>query len=164
MNITRRRFIRNLSTAAAAAAAAFTAIPSSSKGGVFAQALSQSDGSDLTAVPATSWTDPLSYLTRAHFEPFVDSFVRVQTGEKQIELRLVEVKDLKRETNERRFPSGGESFSLLFEDTLPLRLGQDVYALNHDSLGEFSLLLVPTGIKGTRYEAVINRVNAAGNR
>jgi len=110
--------------------------------------------------PPESFADPLNYLTKAHFEPFVDTFVQVRTGETKIQLRLIEVRDLKREDNEKR-SFRGESFSLLFEDSLQARLPQEVYPIEHFALGEFSLLLVPTGIKGNRYEAVINRIAAS---
>jgi hypothetical protein len=151
MNITRRRFIQNLGTAALAVASLTPA------NGVFAQ-ISQTD--DLFAVPPESFADPLSLQTRAHFEPFVDTFFELQTGEKQIRMRLVEVTDLKREANEKRL-FGGESYSLLFEAPRKVRLPQDVYPVRHFALGEFSLLLVPVGIKGNRYEAIINRIAAS---
>jgi hypothetical protein len=148
MTITRRGFIQNLGIGAIAAASLTSA------GSIFAQ-ISKTDG--LFAAPPESFSDPLNYLTKAHFEPFVDTFVQVRTGEKQIRLRLIEVTDLKREANESRAFSG-ESFSLLFEDSRKARLPQDVYPIQHFALGEFSLLLVPTGIKGNRYEAIINRI------
>jgi hypothetical protein len=151
MTITRRRFIQNLGTAAIAAAALTSA------GGIFAQ-ISKTDG--LFVPPPESFSDPLNYLTKAHFEPFVDTFVQVRKGEKQIQLRLIEVTELKREANERRSFSG-ESFSLLFEDSRKARLTQEVYSIQHFALGEFSLLLVPTGIRGNRYEAIINRIAAS---
>jgi len=151
MNITRRRFIQNLGTAAIAVASL------TSTGSVFAQ-VSKTD--ELFAVPPESFADPLNYLTRAHFEPFVDTFIEVRAGEKKIQLRLIEVSDLNREANEKR-SFRGESFSLLFEDARKARLPQDVYPIKHFALGEFSLLLVPVGIKGNHYEAIINRIAAS---
>ena len=151
MNITRRRFIQNLGTAAIAAASL------TSTGSIFAQ-ISKTD--ELFALPPESFADPLNFLTRAHFEPFVNTFVKVRAGEKQIQLRLVEVTDLKRQINEEH-SFRGESFSLLFEGSRKARLPQEVYQLEHFALGEFSLLLVPVGIKGNRYEAVINRIAAS---
>jgi hypothetical protein len=148
MTITRRRFIQNLGIGALAA------VSLTSTGSIFAQ-ISKTDG--LFATPPESFSDPLNYLTKAHFEPFVDTFVQVRTGEKQIRLRLIEVTELKRAANESRAFSG-ESFSLLFQDSRPARLNQDVYPIQHFALGEFSLLLVPTGLKGNRYEAIINRI------
>lgn len=148
MNIPRRRFIRNLGVAAIAAASL------TSTSSIFAQI---SKNEEFFVPPPESLSDPLNYLTKAHFEPFVDTFVQVREGEKQIQLRLIQVAELKREANERRSFSG-ESFSLLFEDSRKARLTQEVYSIQHFALGEFSLLLVPTGIKGNRYEAIINRI------
>lgn len=151
MNTTRRKFIRNLGIGV------FAAVSLCSTGSVFAQL---SDRDDLLfAVPPESFSDPLNYLTKAHFEPFVNTFMQVQTGAKQIRLQLVEVRDLKREANESR-SIRGESFSLLFEDSRKNRLPQEVYRIEHFALGEFSLLLVPTGTRGNRYEAIINRIAA----
>ncbi|HEX9961143.1 MAG TPA: twin-arginine translocation signal domain-containing protein [Pyrinomonadaceae bacterium] len=148
MTITRRGFIRNLGAVAVAA----VSLNSTSR--IFGQA-SRTD--ELFAVPPESFSDPLNYLTRAHFEPFIDTFVRVETGEKRIRLKLVEALELKRAVNESRSYKG-ESFSLLFEDTGKFRLAQDVYQIEHADLGKFSLLLVPTGLKGIHYEAIINRL------
>lgn len=149
MTITRRRFIRNLGIAAIAA------VSLNSSPGIFGQTL-LADG--LFPVPPESFSDPLNYLTRAHFEPFVDTFVQVRLSEKKrIQLQLIEVSELKHRANE-KMSLRGESFSLLFQDTRTARLPQDVYRIEHAALGEFSLLLVPTGIKGNRYEAIINRI------
>jgi len=149
MTITRRRFIQNLG-AAALAAASLTSTRS-----LFAQT---SDGADeLFTVPPESLSDPLNYLTKAHFEPFVDTFVQVRTGDKQIRLRLMKVSDLNREANEKR-SFRGESFSLVFEGSVKKLLPQDVYLIEHFALGKFSLLLVPSGIEGNHYEAIINRI------
>ncbi|HEX8249288.1 MAG TPA: hypothetical protein VF599_14015 [Pyrinomonadaceae bacterium] len=152
MTTTRRRFIRNFG-AAAIAAASF-----SSTGSIFAQ-ISKTE--ELFIVPPASASDALNGLTREHFLSFVNTFVEVRTGDdRRIQLQLIEVADLKRQANEKRFP-GGESFSLLFQDSRKSRLPQDVYPMQHFALGEFSLLLVPTGIKGNRYEAIINRIDGS---
>jgi hypothetical protein len=151
MNITRRGFIQNLGTAAIAVASL------TSTGSVFAQ-ISRTD--ELFAVPTESLSDPLNFLTRAHFVPFVNTFVKVRAGEKQIQMRLIEVTDLNRQINEQR-SIRGESFSLLLEDSRKRRLAQEVYQIEHFALGEFSLLLVPVGINGQHYEAIINRIAAS---
>lgn len=59
------------------------------------------------------------------------------------------------------FPgSDGRSFSLTFRDPLPGVAPQGTYVVDHDSLGEFALFIVPLapdGAGGQRYEAVFNR-------
>jgi len=148
MTITRRRFIRNLGVATIAA------VSLTGSGNVFGQT-SITDG--LFLPPPESLSDPLNFLTRAHFEPFINGFVQIQTGEKRIQMQLIEAAELKHEANESR-SFRGESFSLLFQDSRPARLTQGVYQIRHFALGEFSLLLVPTGLTGIHYEAIINRL------
>jgi hypothetical protein len=155
MTITRRRFVRNLSATALAAASL-----SSTAASVFGQiAETTAATGGLFPVPPESASDPLNLLTRANFEPFVNTFVEVYDGEKRVaRLQLIEVTELKRANNEKR-AFRGESFSLLFQDTRRARLAQETYRVQHFALGEFSLLLAPTGLKGNRYEAIINRVS-----
>ena len=149
MKTTRRKFIQHLGSAAIAV------ITLSSAGSVLGQTIN-SDG--LFHIPDIS-TDPVSRLTSAHFSPFIDTFVRVYTNEKRsVRLKIAGVKELRRETNERRGYQG-ECFSVLFEDSRPFRLPQDVYRIEHLALGEISLLLVPVGIDGNIYEIVINRIS-----
>lgn len=161
MTITRRRFVRNLG------AAAFAAVSlNSTAGGVFGQtsetAATTTTADGLFPVPPESAADPLNSLTRAHFVPFVNTFVEVYDGENRIaRLRIIEATELKRAGNEKRSFSG-ESFSLLFQDTRRGRLAQETYRIQHFALGEFSLLLVPTGLNGNCCEAIINRVGANG--
>lgn len=153
MTITRRNFIQNLGAVTAAV------VTLNSTGSIFA---SSSNPNELF-LPSASLSDPLNYLKKAHFEPFINTSVRVQTVKKQIQLRLVEVKDLNSKTNlSRGFK--GESFSLLFEDSRQSKLPQETYKIQHARLGEFALFLVPTGLKGNRYEAIINRINLANNK
>lgn len=150
MNIPRRRFIRNLGVAAIAAASL-----TSTRSSIFAQTSGATDG--LFMPPPESFSDPLNYLTKAHFEPFVNTFVEIRAGEKQIQMQLIKVSDLNREANEKR-SFRGESYSLVFEDSVKARLPQDVYQIEHFALGKFSLLLVPGGIEENHYEAIINRI------
>ena len=78
--------------------------------------------------------------------------VAVETDE-PLELELVKVSDLK---------SGGgqEFFSLLFHGTKDNFLPQQLHELEHDTLGQGSLFLVPVGAKDDiiEYEAVFNRL------
>lgn len=53
-----------------------------------------------------------------------------------------------------------EQFSLRFRGDRDWIYPQRIYAMNHDSIGDFELFLVPIGRdeSGTFYEAVFNRV------
>jgi hypothetical protein len=68
-------------------------------------------------------------------------------------VRLVGVRDL-RSAKTRR--GGKECFSLFFSGAAGSSLPQATYRINHRTLGEFQLLVVPVGTNS--YEAVINRL------
>ena len=70
-----------------------------------------------------------------------------------LELELVEVSELKT-------GGGQESFSLLFHGAKDNLLPQKLYELEHDTLGQGSIFLVPVGAKDDviEYEAVFNRL------
>jgi hypothetical protein len=153
MKLTRRKFIRSLS--ATAALAAITFHPA---GKVLAQA--QAERRDhIFAPPSESTYDPLNYLVSEHFEPFINTSFSIEVSKEEfVELRLVEVTGFKNKVNLKRGFSG-EGFSLLFEDTEIRRIESKTYLFRHNGLGDFSLFLSPTGLKGHRYEAVINRLS-----
>jgi len=77
---------------------------------------------------------------------------------KTVNVKLVEVKDLR--------PAAGmlthskECFSVVFHSSQRPALRQETYAVEHGSLGKFSLFLVPVGMNkdGQYYEAVFNRL------
>lgn len=149
MKINRRNFIQTAGTAVLA-----TAFLNPS-GDVFGQALMK-DG--LFMVPGESFIDPINFLTAKHFEPFTGSVMQASiNGGPKTGLRLLEVLELKSQTNEKRGFSG-ESFSLLFEPVENATLQSQPYKIEHDGLGEFSLLIGPVGMTGNRYEAVVNRI------
>lgn len=110
-------------------------------------------------VPAESATNLLNYLKRTDFEPFLNTFFNLRPeNQRAVRLQLLEVADLTRKANH-QLNYLGDSFSLLFQDLKRTRLPQKTYEISHDALGSFSLLLVPVGLRGNRYEAVINRIN-----
>ena len=59
-------------------------------------------------------------------------------------------------------PGRGECFSLVFRGPADVPLDQRIYRLEHASLGEFPLFLVPLGPcdGGQQLEAVVNRLEA----
>jgi hypothetical protein len=74
-------------------------------------------------------------------------------------LRLARVTD-------RRIQDGWESFSLIFEWPAKAARGQGLYTLQHRSLQELSLFLVPVGVSPERpdyhlYEAAFSRPASA---
>jgi hypothetical protein len=102
-----------------------------------------------------------SIYTSKSFAPFVNTNfqIRHEDIEGYKNLRLLEVKDLNNQANNLKGFTG-ESFSLLFKSTNTGQIEGKVYAVSHDSLGEFSLFIAPVTIEPDHYEAVIFRLNA----
>ncbi|HEX8071199.1 MAG TPA: hypothetical protein VF546_14685 [Pyrinomonadaceae bacterium] len=149
---TRRKFLR-----ASAVAALFAGVPlrSSARAGAHAAAF---------PLPYASQLDPVYYLTKASFVPYLKSQFNAYAGEdgRALPLTLVGVSDLPRPRGaDVRALAGREGFSLLFTSGGRKALPQATYRLKHAALGEFSLLIVPVSqgqAGGARYEAVVNRL------
>jgi hypothetical protein len=128
-----------------------------------------------------SGPDSLRYLNLADFASSLDSWFTVDNADTRSidRIRLVKVVDLRSEAN--RIDGaldGKECFLLVFSGAegrsgyrFPDRraaerpsgaalLPEDTFRLRHDRLGEFPLLLSPSGrdANGPRYSAVINRL------
>lgn len=127
-----------------------------SAGRLFGQAFSDEG---LYRIPVESTNDPLNYLVKAHFEPFIGTSFRASASDgTAVTLRLRVVNDLSRALNVKEGYSG-ESFSLVFNGASKQQLVPGIYNFDHE-LGKFSLLLSPVaGRSGKYYEAVINRIN-----
>jgi len=139
MKFTRRKFIGSSALAALAAA-----LGNAAGGSAF--------GRD------SKGPHPLSYLKREHFEPFIDTSVRIRNDEgRTAVVRLREAAELKNQLNTER-GYAGESFRLTFESPRKTDLGQATYHFEHENLGRFSLFLVPIGGSGVHYEAIVNRI------
>ena len=83
---------------------------------------------------------------------------RIRLNRSQAVVKLAELADL---DHRRSAHSDKEGFSLLFKGSGASALAQNTYTLEHEKLGTFSLLLVPTPNKKKNqvaYEAVINRL------
>lgn len=111
----------------------------------------------LYAIPAESLSDPMIYLTRAHFEPFLNTMMRGSRNEAAAPLRLVEASDDTSAMNQ-KIGFNGESFTLIFEPVSRKAPGGGRYDFEHPSLGRFSLDLLPFGKDG-RLQAIINRIS-----
>ena len=143
MKFTRRKFIESSAMAALAAA-----LGNAAGGPAFGR-----DSGLFAKGP-----HPLSYLKREHFEPFIDTSVRIRNDQgRTAVVRLREVAELKNQINTGR-GYAGESFRLTFESPRKTDLGQATYHFEHENLGRFSLFLVPIGGSGVHYEAIVNRI------
>jgi hypothetical protein len=106
-----------------------------------------------SSFPNFTGTNSGSLLDMAAFKRSLQTNFLLTSNLKSATVKLVEVRDYQNGNAE----SGDkECFSLLFtSNTASLR--QDTYAVKHDALGEFRMLVVPVG--GTNYEAVFNRLH-----
>ena len=93
-------------------------------------------------------------LTHSKFAENKDSDFRVHLDSANIvEVRLVEVSELKKSARQ-------EQFAIVFHGPLTPFLQQQLYGMDHESFGDFELFLVPVGQDeaGFLYEAVFNRL------
>lgn len=147
MTFTRRKFIQSSAMAAVAAALGHAA------GGTV---LGSETG--LFAGTSEKGPHPLSYLKREHFEPFINTTIKIRSeAGRTAVITLREAADLKNQINTDRGYTG-ESFRLAFDSTRKTGLAQGTYHFEHENLGRFSLFLVPVGGSGVHYEAIVNRV------
>jgi hypothetical protein len=102
-------------------------------------------------------------LTHATLSAQLNTVFRVvQGGPEVVKLELREVNDLRTATvKTSAVMAGRECFSTIFVGPSRTPLQQNTYAVEHQALGNFSLLLVPVGPnrRGPMlYEAVFNRL------
>jgi hypothetical protein len=97
-------------------------------------------------------------MTEEEFRKHLNTRFRI-AGDAPIELELTEVKGYLSAPHEQ---AGMERFSAFFESPENVILPQQVYPLEHDSMGRLDLFLVPIAKdeKGVRYEAVFNYFKA----
>jgi hypothetical protein len=108
----------------------------------------------------TNISTPKSRLnfSKTEFEDCLNSNFRFRSGAETVTMKLSKIADLKRPLGKQARTSG-QAFSLTFEG--PAGVGQETYAVEHQRMGRFSLLVVPVVSKknpGRRYEAIINRL------
>ena len=99
-------------------------------------------------------------LTENAFSKQLNTKFRVSLGDSLVDLELVEVKSYLSKQKEHE---GMERFSLYFQGPAEPHLPQQLYAFNHDQMGEFNIFIVPIGKNdaGFRYEAVFNLFKSA---
>jgi hypothetical protein len=101
---------------------------------------------------------PSSFLNMQSFNQCLGtSFFVKDSNSKATAFKLIEVYNWQRNSVTTR----KECFSLIFRAPDSTRLGQNTYAVEHDSLGNFQLFVVPIrrNDNGRYYEAVFNRVH-----
>jgi len=141
---TRRAFI-----VASSSAVLGVAFSTSASGQKSVESFLGQDGDDPNAV--------LAKLGLNDFLPHVgETFEVYSTVGKRLRLQLIAA-DNECETREWCSAASGEIFSLLFEAPRKSFYQQDVYSFDHFAMGKFQLLLVPVGLTGRRFEAIINR-------
>jgi len=115
-------------------------------------------------LPNEAKLDPVYSLTRSRFTPLLgDQFIVIAEENEKVRLNLIEINDLKQPSNADL--SGDEerekelSFRLSFFGPLEPALSQQTCAFKHNTLGRFSVLVVPVGSNdnGRYYEVIFNR-------
>ena len=147
MSFSRRKFLR-----AGTLVAISAGIPMKS---IVAETLSSPN-----SVPGGSRLNAALHLNRETFARYVNTKFSLSLGNSDpVAVKLVNVKDLTPE--ESSVPAiGRECFSLAFVGLAGEPLRQETYNVNHGSLGNFAMLVVPVGRDktATHYEAIFNRL------
>lgn len=96
-------------------------------------------------------------LTKAAFGAELNSQFRINTGDRKVLVKLIEVSDL---PHQNTVAPHKEGFSLIFRGSQSAVLKQDTYLIEHQKLGTFSFLIVPVMHKQSAayYEAIVNRM------
>lgn len=97
-------------------------------------------------------------LNRAAFASQLQTTFLINDGTRKIPLKLVEVVD----RGSRKTTGQREAFALVLRGTNFSPLNQETYAIEHEKLGRFSLLVVPIlaqDKKARYYEININRLH-----
>ncbi len=149
MTLTRRFFLRT------GIIAGITTVTPFASGNAFGQKVGdgKSDSSKTTFIN----TDLLNYVTASTFEEYINTSFSIRTDAlTEHKVKLVEVKVIEK-------PGRAYGFSLLFSIDSAEELPQSSYLFEHEKMGVFPLFIVPVKTpKGTRYEAVFNRLRESG--
>lgn len=104
-----------------------------------------------------NWSAPAG-LSLRDFRNQLNSQFLVRKGNRKVAVKLVNVKDLRHQSN---LKHGGECFGLQFRGDRGNLLKQDTYVMEHQKLGSFSFLIVPMKMESVPYyEAIINRLHS----
>jgi hypothetical protein len=113
---------------------------------------------DKVRAASMSSSSPLGF-NREAFASQLHTTFHIKTSSGKVPLKLIEVMNIGS-----RSTTGGlrEAFALVLRGSDATSLEQDTYAIEHEKLGTFSLLMVPVGLrdKSSRYyEININRLH-----
>jgi len=104
-------------------------------------------------------SDASSELNRAAFASQLQTTFLVNNGRRQTPLKLVDVVD---KGSRKTMTSDREAFTLVLRGSNSSTLKQETYVIEHEKLGEFSLLLVPVLARDDNaryYEINFNRLH-----
>jgi hypothetical protein len=150
MSLSRRKFLRTGTLVALSAGFPLKTLVAST--------ISQSS----SFLPADDQLKAGSYLNRESFSRHLNtkfSFARLaHPGRQGVSVKLIEINDL---TPKAMATSGKECFAAVFIGPRNAPLRQDTYAVTHESLGKFEMLVVPIAShpEGVYYEAIFNRLH-----
>lgn len=110
--------------------------------------------------PGPVYATDVSIFNQATFLRCLNTNFRLSKNGAQVaEVKLVEVNDLTpKSARPAASASGKECFSAVFRSGGQMHLRQDTYMVEHASLGNFAMLLVPIGRSRQHYEAIYNRL------
>lgn len=101
----------------------------------------------------------LSGLNRAAFASQLRTTFVINSGNRKVPLKLIEVNDL---GSKKTINASREAFALVFSGEHSSQLNQETYLIEHEKLGAFSMLVVPifARTKSVRYyEINVNRLH-----
>lgn len=100
-------------------------------------------------------------LNEEIFAQYLNTKFQIRLDDKSVELELVKVIGDKSGMEKL---DGVERFSLYFLGPGDIYLGQQVYKMEHEALGDLEIFIVPVGRRNERYEyeAVFSRMEERG--
>ncbi|NNF00870.1 MAG: twin-arginine translocation signal domain-containing protein [Pyrinomonadaceae bacterium] len=100
-----------------------------------------------------------SFYSGKNFEPHLNTVFTLghEDLKNPVKLTLTDVRDTLHKSDT-LFGRKTKSCSLVFEGSKGRKLKQDVYQVDHETLGKFSALLVPISHHGNQYEIVFTRI------
>jgi hypothetical protein len=147
MSLSRRKFLRTGTLVALSAG-----IPLKT---LVASTISQAS----SFLPTDNQLNAGSYLNRESFSRQLNTKFSFAHKEVQgVSVKLIEVNDMTPKTMAK---SGKECFGVVFIGPRNAPLRQETYAVTHESLGKFDMLVVPIAShhEGIYYEAIFNRLH-----